>query len=204
MSNRVKQAYAVTVLAPIRNGRTEGVHHASALRALLANLLQHSDSPFSDLGIVHTARLLVIDDLISESLPGKEDHIASRYLLMVADVDGDLRQFARALVHAHADFANAVWGHCVGWPGALDADAVVQYFRDCEVNTALYFTGYPGATAVQVLRALAQQKAFIEFASETRGLPSGELQQAFLEFRARMEKAPTPLPGDLVSQRVLT
>ncbi len=198
MSDRVKQAYAVTVLAPIRNGRTAGVHHASTLRALLASTLRHEQSPFSDLGIVHTARLLVIDDLISESLPGKEDHIASRYLLLVADVDGDLKQFVQALTHAHPDFANAVWGHCEGWPGAHAPEKVVQYFRDCEVNTALYFSGYPGATAEEVLRALYQQQAFIDFAHTTRGLPSGELQNAFRDFRARMEKAPTPEPGDLM------
>lgn len=195
MSDRVEQAYAITVLAPIRNGHTIGVHHVTALRATLAGLLRTGRSPFADLSIVHTARLLVIDDLVSESLPGLEDHIASRYLLFVADVDGDLPTFVRALLHAHPAFAQTIWGHCVGWPGAHAVDDVVQYFRDCTIDTSLYFSGYPGATVREVLRALHQQRAFIAFTEQTRGLAPGELQAAFRAFRARMEKAPTPPPA---------
>ena len=197
MSNRVKQAYALTVLAPIRNGGLMGVHHVSALRDRLARTPRGGDSPFAGLRIVHTARLLVIDDLVSESLPGKEDHIASRYLLLVADVDGDLPTFVRALLHAQPTFTDAVWGHCVGWPGSGAVSDVVQYFRDCEIGTSLYFSGYPGAALPQVLRALHEQRAFIDFAHATRDMPSGELQTAFRAFRARMEKAPTPAPAGL-------
>lgn len=197
MSNRVKQAYAVTVLTPIRNGTVMGVHHASKLRDRLARSLREGHSPFATLRIVHTARLLVIDDLVSESLPGKEDHIASRYLLLVADVDGDLPTFVRALLHAQPAFADAIWSHCVGWPGARAVNDVVQYFRDCQIDTSLYFSGYPGATLQQTLRALHQQRAFIDFTHATRDMPPGELQAAFRAFRASMEKAPTPAPAGL-------
>jgi hypothetical protein len=195
MSDRVGQTYAITVLTPIRNGHTLGVHHVTALRALLASTQRASRSPFADLSIVHTARLLVIDDLVSESLPGVEDHVASRYLLLVADVDGDLPAFVRALLHARPAFADDVWGCCEGWPGAHAVDDVVQYFRDCAIDTALYFSGYPGASVRDVLRALHQQRAFVAFTAQTRRLPPGELQAAFREFRARMEKAPTPVPA---------
>jgi len=74
---------------------------------------------------------------------------------------------------------------------------VLDYIRDCQVDTTLYFGGYPGATVEAALRALFVQRSMIEFIEESRHLPSGELQLAFRQFRARMEKAPDPAPASM-------
>lgn len=195
MSNKFGEAFAVTVVSPIIDGRTLGMHHAMELRRTLAALGTGANSPFASLGMVHTARLVIVDDVANESFPGIADHLASRYLMLVADVDGDLPTFVSALVQQQPDVVDAIWGHCVGWPGTRNPRAVLNYFRDCFVDTALYFGGYPGATVDAVLRALRQQREFVRFLADTRDLPSGELQLAFRAFRARQEKAPAPAPG---------
>lgn len=195
MSNRFAQAYGLTMVAPIINGRTDGIHHAQTLRALLAEIPQGARSPFALVPGTHTARWFVVDDLVSEAYPAIEDHLKSKYLVFVADFDGSLEQYATSLAKTIPDVIDSVWSHCVGWPGATKAMRVLDYIRDCQVNTTLYFGGYPGATVQAVIRALQTQRAMIRFVEETRHLPSGELQAAFRRFRDALEVAPTPTPG---------
>ena len=197
MSNRFAQAYGLTTISPIINGRTDGVHHAQAIRATLAKIPQGTRSPFALIPGTHTARWFVVDDLVSESYPARQDHLKSKYLLFVADFDGRLEDFATALATTIPGTLDSIWSHCVGWPGVALPMAVVDYIRDCQVNTTLYFGGYEGATVQAVLRALLTQRAMIRFVEETRHLPSGELRAAFREFRDALEVAPTPTPGSL-------
>jgi len=197
MSNRFGQAYGLTTISPIINGRTDGVHHAQELRAILASLPRGQRSPFALVDGTHTARWFVVDDLVSEAIPGREDHLNSKYLVFIADFDGPLEQYVSSLVAAIPDVIDSVWSHCVGYPGSRKPLAVLDYIRDCQVDTTLYFGGYPGATVEAALRALFVQRSMIEFIEESRHLPSGELQLAFREFRARMEKAPDPAPASM-------
>jgi hypothetical protein len=197
MSNRFDQAYGLTTISPIINGRTDGVHRAQELRATLAALPLGQRSPFARVAGTHTARWFVVDDLVSEPYPGREDHLKSKYLVFIADFDGPLEQFVSSLVAAIPDVIDSVWSQCVGYPGSSKPLAVLDYIRDCQVDTTLYFGGYPGATVEAALRALLVQRSMIEFIEESRHLPSGELQAAFRSFRARMEKAPTPAPASM-------
>ena len=197
MSNVFGEAYGLTTISPIINGRTDGVHHAQELRATLARLPRGRHSPFAEVSGTHTARWFVVDDLISEAYPAKEDHLNSKYLVFIADFDGALEQYVSSLVASIPEVIDSVWGHCVGYPGSSRPLAVLDYVRDCQVNTTLYFGGYPGASVEDVLRALLLQRETIQFVEQTRNLPSGELQAAFRRFRDRMEKAPTPAPGSM-------
>ncbi len=197
MSNRFGEAYGLTTISPIIDGRTDGVHHAQELRATLARLPRGRHSPFARVSGTHTARWFVVDDLVSESYPAKEDHLNSKYLVFIADFDGSLEQYASSLAAAIPDVIDSVWGHCIGYPGSSRPLAVLDYIRDCQVNTTLYFGGYPGASVDDVLRALRVQRSMIEFVEQTRHLPSGELQAAFGRFRDRMEKTATPAPGSM-------
>ena len=197
MSNRFGQAYGLTTISPIIDGRTDGVHHAQLLRATLAKLPTGRHGPFARVDGTHTARWFVVDDLVSEAIPARQDHLDSRYLVFIADFDGPLEQYVSSLVESIPDVIDSVWSHCVGYPGSHRPLAVLDYVRDCQVNTTLYFGGYPGATVDDALRALFVQRSMIEFVEQTRSLPSGELQAAFRRFRDRMEKAPTPAPGSM-------
>ena len=197
MSNRFGQAYGLTTISPIINGRTDGVHHSQELRATLAALPRAGRSPFARVSGTHTARWFVVDDLVSEDYPAIQDHLQSRYLVFIADFDGPLEQFVSSLVSAIPDVIDSVWSHCVGYPGSSRPLAVLDYIRDCQVNTTLYFGGYPGATVENVLRALLVQREMIRFVESSRHLPSGELLSAFRRLRDRIEKAPTPAPGTL-------
>ena len=197
MSNKFGTAYGLTTISPIINGRTDGVHRAQRLRSILSSLPLGVNSPFARVSGTHTARWFIVDDLVSEASPATEDHLDSKYLVFIADFDGSLPQYITSLVASIPDVIDSVWSHCVGYPGSAKPQAVLDYIRDCQVNTTLYFGGYPGATVEAALRALLVQRSMIEFIEKTRNLPSGELQAEFLRFRARMEKAPTPAPASM-------
>ena len=78
-----------------------------------------------------------------------------------------------------ADDADAVWGHCAGYPGRADAPAFAAYFRNHQIESALFFAAYGDQTVDAVRANLAQRTRLIEFAMAAQGLPAAELQARF-------------------------
>ena len=78
-----------------------------------------------------------------------------------------------------AEDADAVWGHCAGYPGRADAPAFAAYFRNHQLESALFFAAYGDQTVAQVQGNLAQRTRLIEFAMAAQGLPPAELQARF-------------------------
>ena len=66
--------------------------------------------------------------------------------------------------------ADAVWGHCAGYPGRADAAAFAAYFRNHQLESALFFGAYGDRTVGQVRANLARRTRLIEFAMEAQGL----------------------------------
>lgn len=197
MGNRFAQAYGLTVLSPIKAGRSHGVLHAAEIRAALAQIPTGADSPFARVPGLHTARWVVVDDMISQDYPAEVDHLQSRYLMFVADFDGDRDPFIRGMCERMPDEMDLVWRYCVGWPGAHDWRAVRDYLAQCQIQTTFLFGGYPNATVTDVLRALQSQHEIGRFIERTAALPSGELQAAFRELVDRLGRTPAPPPGTM-------
>src|SRR3954447_9884778 len=106
-SNTLGQAYALTVLTPVRpTARDE-------LCALLAGF-ELNASPFADLGRTHFARWVVVDDFINDRSQRTEDHLACPYLLFTATLDGELDSYLNIL--CAKDGAAGVGGTCSGAP----------------------------------------------------------------------------------------
>jgi hypothetical protein len=195
MPDRFGQACALTILSPIIGGHSDGFVHATGIRTALARLPQGARSPLAAIPTLHVGRFVVLDDLRNQGVPAKEDHLRSRYLVFVADFDGELPAFLAALATRARELVNALWQHCVGFPGTHDLAAFQQYMARCRVPTTFPFGAYPGTPLRDVLRALDSQRRLIAFLRDHQGAPAADLQRAFLAFAETLQAAAPPAPG---------
>ena len=177
MSRNVSgQAYALTVLTPIIDG------HAQELTAHLDALPEGDDSPLARVGRTHLARWVVIDHVKYQGHGQRHrDTLRNARLLFTSNLDGDLDSYLEALRTALGEDADAIWGHCVGYPGHRDAAGFARWLKAHEVEAALFFAAYGARTVEQVHDDLARRTGLIEFALGAQGLEPAELKTRFLE-----------------------
>jgi hypothetical protein len=175
-NNVCGQAYSLTVLTPIVDG------HEAELAHYLNSLQTGDQSPLAGVQSTHFARWVVIDDVIFEGPDqGEHDHLKHARLLFTSNFDGPLDPYIEALRSAVADSADAIWGHCIGYPGAADAGAFSRYIRHHQIDSSLFFAAYGDRTVQDVKRSLAVRAKLIDFALRAQGLPAAELKSAFLQ-----------------------
>lgn len=198
MGNRAGQAYGLTLLSPIIGGDdTHGRAHDAGIRDALRQLGNGGASPFSDTGVTHLARWCVIDDLPFEGIPARVDRLASKYLLFTSCFDGDLEPYVERLRTGMPASLDAIYAHCVSYPGSRDAGLFYNYVRRCQVKTSFFFGAYPDASLEKVLRALEAQRQVARFIEDRQGAPPEQLQQAFTAFMTQLRNTPTPRPGTI-------
>lgn len=197
MPDKFGQAFALTVLSPILGGHTHGMVHATSIRTALARLHHGKASPLAGIGTLHLARFVVLDDLRQQGMPAKEDHLRSKYLVFVADFDGELRPFTDALCRAAPELVTAVWQHCVGFPGVADPAAFHDYIVRCHITTTFAFGAYAKTPLPAVLRALDSQRRMVRFLEANRDATADERRNAFRAFAAELAAAPLPPSGTI-------
>jgi hypothetical protein len=170
------QAYALTVLTPILDG------HAQELTAHLDALPEGDDSPLARVGRTHLARWVVIDQVKYQGHGQRHrDSLRNSRLLFTSNLDGDLDSYLEALRTGLGEDADAVWGHCVGYPGHRDAAGFARWLKAHEIEAALFFAAYGARTVEQVHDDLAKRARLIEFALGAQGLEPADLKARFLE-----------------------
>jgi len=193
--SRSGRAYAITLMTPIKPGSE------AALVAHLAGLGTGEDSPLARMSHLHFGRWVVIDQLLT-GWPGAPDpppRLKSGYLLFTACVtapdEADIpaaQRYAERLPGAFFDEireciaadADAVWGHCFGYPGADDKATFVNYLARSQIETSLFHVGYPDATRDDVRNALAARARLIDFArlhqgqADAAGLQAADVQES--------------------------
>lgn len=197
MPDRSGQSYAFAALTPIISGSTQGVIHAAELRSVLARLNDLTESPFTKVPGTHFARWNVIDDMPQLGFPTAIDHLQSKYLLLETDFDGDRDAWIAGFVTAMPDVIDAIYRHCVGYPGVRDIATFRHYLVKCQLHTTLDFAPYASSSLETVLRSLDTQRKFVGFVHATQGKSPLELRMAFTDFMKRLEQAPTPRPGSI-------
>ena len=176
MSRNVSgQAYALSVLAPIADGR------ADALQAHLEALGEGDASPLARVPGTHIARWVVIPDVIYQG-PGqrKRDRLGPR-LLFSSNHDGDIGAYLEGLRTGMGADADAIWGHCRGYPGHADGPAFAAWMRAHMLEAALFFAAYGGMTVEQVKDNLARRRALLELVIAGQGMPPDDLKARFME-----------------------
>ncbi|HEY1756480.1 MAG TPA: hypothetical protein VGG72_13855 [Bryobacteraceae bacterium] len=195
MANRSGSVYALTTFSPLLQKAPGEESPALSLRRHLAQLPADESSPFSRVSSTHIARLSVLDDVVFLGEPLREEHLQSRYLVFESNFDGDLEAYLARMAREIPQETDAVWRHCLGYPGTARVPDFVAYMKKCQIKTDYYFAAVKDKTVQQTLRALAAQRAVARFIEEHQGRPVAELQRAFLEFKSKLDAQPTPAPG---------
>ncbi len=213
-------AYALTILSPIKDGYTqEEIAYADVVRDCLQAWNTEQNSPMAQVPETYLCRYFVLDDVYCESLPGagvldtfsdllplvpdsirravlpKEDHLKSRYLVFSCNFycgpSGDLDGYLRAMWGAISDRIKEIWGYCYGFEQVDNADKFIVYMKKCQLPASLFFVGSNDDSLEEQLKALYLKQEFAKFAVDNQGLDAGSLKVNFQSFIQRV--APTNL-----------
>jgi hypothetical protein len=165
--------YGLTVLTPVLPEREE------ILRARLQGLPRDL---FARLPTTHFARLVLVPALPAAGLQGRRDRLQSPHLLFSSTFDAPLEPYLDTLCAELAPEAEAIWGCCAGFPGAVAERpaAFKSYLRRNQLRTGLFFNAYPSATVARVRRTLERRAALQAFVVAAQRLEPSRLQAEFL------------------------
>ncbi|MGQ0593960.1 MAG: hypothetical protein ACT4QB_15350 [Gammaproteobacteria bacterium] len=226
MPNISGNAYALTVLSPIKNGCVGEIAYADEVQDRLQSLGVCEDSPLAKVPQTYLARFFILDDVFYESSPGcdpfcnlldilsifedrfrlltlpREDHLRSRYLVFSSNFHGDLESYLRGMWSAISADIKRIWEHCVAFSEVQDAEGFIAYIKRCQLTANLFFMGSTDDSLDEQLKALYLKQQFAKFAVSHQGLGAAELQEAFRVFIERVQPshlaAPTWRPGQAI------
>jgi hypothetical protein len=112
-------------------------------------------------------------------MPACEEHLKSKYLVFESNCDGDLEPYLTGLAKSIPEHLDAIWGHCVGYPGAKNVDAFIRYMKACQLETTFYFAAVNDKSVPQTLRALQTQRGVSDFITEHQDHKPEQLQKEF-------------------------
>jgi hypothetical protein len=173
--DRSGQALALTVLMPIQAG------HESALAEALDDLPLRESSPLARVPGTHFARFVLIDAPVYEGAPQKRDSWKASRLLFTSNFDEPLDRYLDRLRTGFDADGDAIFGHCVGYPGRTDAQAWTAWLLSHRVESSLFFGAYGDQTVQTVQDNIAMRARLMVFALEAQGLAPAELQARFKE-----------------------
>jgi hypothetical protein len=201
MPNENGNVYGLTILSPIIDDESATPSHDLQIREYLATLPTGEDSPFALAPGTHLARLVVMDDVIYVGALACEEHLRSKYLVFESNCDGNLDTYLRGLAATVPEQLDAIWSHCVGYPGAANPQAFVDYIKACQIETTFFFAAVNDKSVPQTLSALQTQRAVADFIACHQGMEPALLQEEFAEFVAVLKSAPVPRPGGMAPRR---
>jgi hypothetical protein len=211
------QAYALTILSPIRPGHVGEVSFGNMVHQQLEGWNMRENSPMVHVPQTYLARFFVLDDVFIESQQGggapdtvndwlpivpdflrrwmqpSQDHLQSRYLVFSSNFHGALDDYLRGMWRAIEQDVRSVWQYCYAFEDVRDEAGFVAYMKRCQLDASLFFVGSNDDPLDEQLKALYLKQEFSRFAAESQGLPTAELKLRFREFIARVQ--PTDLKG---------
>jgi len=203
MPNKNGSVYGLTILSPIIDDDKVTPSHDLQIRRYLATLPTGELSPFALAPATHLARLVVMDDVIYVGMPACEEHLKSKYLVFESNCDGELDDYLGGLASSVPEQLDAIWSHCVGYPGAANRQAFIDYMKSCQLETTFYFAAVNDKSVPETLRALQTQHAVSEFIADHQGMEPARLQAEFVQFVAELKSAPAPRPGSMGEPRYI-
>lgn len=203
MPNQNGSVYGLTILSPIIDDEKATPSHDLQIRSYLATLSTGEESPFALAPGTHLARLVVMDDVIYVGAPAIEEHLQSKYLVFESNCDGDLDGYLLGLATAVPQHLDAIWSHCVGYPGSANPQAFVDYIKACQIETTFYFAAVNDKSVPETLRALQTQRAVANFITSHQGIGAAQLQTEFAQFVIRLNSEPLPKSGSMDPHRTL-
>ena len=173
MPNVLGKTYYFQALTAILPGRSD------ALREYLESLPLGAESPLARIGQAHFGRWVIIPYVVNEDRQEFRDTLKNEYLLFASDFTGELDAFLDALCTEMATEADAIWGHCVGYPGTGDRAAFKRYMQHNQIETSAPVGKYAEHDIEEVREALDLRERLIRFAIRAQSLDAAELQEAY-------------------------
>ena len=167
----------LTALSPIEYRHDDPDGRQGEIRQTLLSHEQEN-SPFQDCPMVHMARLQIIDRVTPPMGDMSGKRLKTKYLLFVADIDGQIDDFLDCLYRVNADFVHAVWGRCLSYPDYHGAVFFRRYISLCQFKGALGYAGFP-TTVGDNLRALTRKQNLADWVASHQGLSNADLQKAW-------------------------
>jgi hypothetical protein len=169
------QAYALSILTPILDG------HEQELNAHLDALGEGDASPLSRVPGTHIARWVVIGEVIHQGAGQRRRDSLTPRLLFSSNHDGDVGAYLESLRTGMGADADAVWGHCRGYPGHADGPGFAAYMRAHTLDAALFFAAYGGMTVEQVHNNLDRRRKLLDLVLEGQKLDATDLKTRFMD-----------------------
>jgi hypothetical protein len=198
MGNRYGQFYGYTALFPIIE-ETRADSHTEELRGILTRLPSGQGSLFSKTGLVHGARLFIVDDVIYNGMPAREEHLAYSYLALSITFDGELEGLAQRIAAVGAEDFASVFRHCYGFEGATDPQTLLRYLRACQVETTFLYVDVDDVNLEDTLRALAAKQVILDMIERASGRDVATRKALVREVAARLAALEPPAPGAFMS-----
>jgi len=154
LANNVTELTAIADLLP---------GTANQLRLVLAGVQRRPTSPIERIQTIHYARWVIIDQ--------------DKRLLFTSNFDGSLDDYLEEFAERDEGPLNAIFGFCVGWPGAKPSGPFIKYVRDHMIEAAYFYAAYPKYTVKEVKRALHWKQETEKFLQELARPPAQTLTQ---------------------------
>ena len=98
---------------------------------------------------------------------------------------GDLDGYLRGLADTIPDHLDAIWKHCVGYPGAANRQAFIHYMKACQLDTTFYFAAVNGKFSPPTRCARCRPRPLATgFIATHRNADAATLQREFIQFLA--------------------
>ena len=201
MPNQNGSVYGLTLLSPILHDPHAVPSHSLQIRDYLATLPTGPESPFAIAPGTHLCRLVVMDDVIYVGMPACEDHLKSKYLIFETNCDTDLDAYITGLAKSIPQHLDAIWSHCIGYPGAANLPQLLQYMKTCQLTTTFFFAAVNNSTVTESLRALQTQRAIADFIATRQGMDPAQIQRDFITLTKALVTAAPPAPGSMGPHR---
>jgi hypothetical protein len=194
MANTSGNAYALTLLCPIRHGKPKNVPAgmdgqtcADIIRYLLQQLTLNENSPMARVPNTYLSRLWVLDDVPFQGRPAVLEHLQSNYLVFSSNFHGGLDDYLTGMWNNVQAEIQAILQHCVGFPDRPTLSTYIEYIKKCQVTTTFFFNGSSDEPLQVQLKSLYLKQELSAFAFANQGKSAEELQAAFRAFVARTQ-----------------
>lgn len=187
--------YYLTVMCPVDYVRGGSQDKLVALQERLATLRSrdpfvtvddNDEILFSDTPAVHMARFLVIDEMPVQMGNERSGRLAYKYLLFIAELDGDRDSFLDQLFETRETLVKEIWGNCIAFPEDCDKKQFRQFMIRYEIKTTLPFGAYAGTGQPEVTRMLKNRRNLTDFVVDNQAKSPEDLHKAWEDFRENM------------------
>jgi len=202
MSNYYDKFYGYTGFFPILEDTESSCGHTLTLRETLSRLEIGENSIFSKTGLVHGARIFILDDVVYNGHPTKEEHLQYNYLVFSMTFDGELDALAKRISATVGQDWDSIFSHCYGFSSQQKtSESILEFLKKGQITTSFLYVDAAGDLQT-TLRALIAQNELASLVANAQFLDSAARKTMVLELAEKLSKNPDPIPGEYKPQAI--